>query len=615
MSEAVAINMPSGSNKKVFRKTMSKKEMYAFLIGMLGQNMIYSITGSSLTYFFQFTLLIPAAVVAAMVAAARVFDALNDPIMGTIVDRTRTKWGKCRPYLIFIPIPIMIVTILNFVNFGFYSDANSIAKNVLIVGWAGIMYILWGVFYTVGDIPLWGITALLTEDDVQRNKLMGLARIVGGIGGGIVMLAMQPLALAIGGMLAQKYGVSYAGSKEAWSAMLVQQETMKELFSQLLANGTDYTLAVSKSLKNINPIIAQATRQGERIGFLISSLIFAVMGTVLFQVVGLGTREKIAPSEKKYTLKDNFKIMWRNKPFRRIMISGVLGSPKMLLMLASMPLITYYFASKSPTMALLYMVILGGSLFGGNLGVMAFAPALNKKYSKRKLHIWGNALGILPYLGVFVIYLIDPTNLVAWYWVIIAAILFFFAGISMGITHVVQTFMIADCVDFEEYENNVRPDGVFFSGQTFIAKITTGIATLLSGLIYKAYGFSDANVAKVNDYVSAGQIPRLIPEFAPYMKSLFIMVSIPPAIGCLLSILPIINYPLTDKKCKEIIDILVARRAGVVEGEAAYIDSHTITLFGETTSLVEESEVDTLNRFSSKTDENIEVEVPADDKE
>lgn len=604
MANSVALEVPTGSNNntKVFKKTMSKKEMYAFLIGMLGQNIIYNITGSSLTYFFQFTLLIPASIVAAMIAAARIFDALNDPIMGTIVDKTRSRWGKCRPFLIFVPIPIAIVTILSFVNFGFYDKVNNTAsQNALIAGWAGSMYILWGIFYTIGDIPLWGITALLTEDDVQRNKLMGLARIIGGVGGGVVLLAMQPIALAIGGSLAGKYGASMAGSKQAWDTMLLHQDQMKELFSTLLANGTEYQVAVKASLAEINPIIAQATRQGERIGFLISSIIFSVIGGALFQVVGLGTREKIAPSEEKNSLIANFKIMWKNKPFRKIMISGVLGSPKMLLMLAAMPLITYYFASKNPLLAMVYMVLLGGALFIGNLGIMAFATKLNQKYSKKQLHIWGNAVGIIPYLGVYFMYLADPRNLVAWYWLIVAAVLFFFAGISMGLTLVIQTYMIADCVDYEEYKNNIRPDGVFFSGQTFIAKITAGIATLLSGLIYSIYGFSDANVDKVNAYVSAGQQPRLLPEFDPYMRALFVMVSIPPAIGCVLSILPMLNYPLSDKRSKEILDALIIRRAGITAKAAVDpMECKVVKLFDETIQLYDESEEDVV--------ENAEVE-------
>ena len=96
---------------------------------------------------------------------ARVWDAFNDPMMGTIVDRTRTKWGKCRPYLLFVPIPVSILTTLCFTNFGFYNTDASLytGKNLLVVLWSSLIYILWGMTYTAGDIPLWGITALMTD--------------------------------------------------------------------------------------------------------------------------------------------------------------------------------------------------------------------------------------------------------------------------------------------------------------------------------------------------------------------------------------------------------------------------------------------------------------------
>lgn len=557
------VSVPSNQGTMtITKKLMDKKEMWAFLIGMLGQNIIFNILGASITYYFQFTLLIPAGIVSAIVTAARVWDAFNDPIMGTIVDRTRTRWGKCRPFLLFVPIPIMVVTILNYVNFGFYGVNSSKAMNALIAGWAGFMYILWGMVYTIGDIPLWGITALMTEDEQQRQKVQSLARIAGSIGGGVVLLAMQPIALAIGKALTQKIGVGLAGSAAEWNSIVSSAQTISEGFKKALESGASYDIAV-KSLDNINPILAEATRQGERWGFLIIAAILAVLGTALFQLVGLGTKEKIAPSTKKYTLKDNFRIMWQNEPFRRIMISGILGSPKMLIMLAAMPLVTYYFASKNAMLALVYMVLLGGGLFAGNLGIMAFAVKLTQKYSKRKLSIWGNAIGIPPYLMIFIAYLIAPTGLTQWYWILLLMLIFFVAGASMGITTVMQTIMISDCVDYEEHKTGVRPDGIFFSGQTFIAKITMGIATGLSGLIYSIFKFSDTNVKKVNDYVAAGISPKDVVEFQPYMMALFFMVSIPPAIGSLLSIFPFLKYPLTDAKSKRILDELIVRRRNI----------------------------------------------------
>lgn len=541
-------------------KTFTKKEQWMYLLGVGGQNIIYNIIGSALAYYLQFTLLIPAIAVSTIMAIARVWDAFNDPMMGTIVDRTRSKWGKCRPYLIYVPVPIMIITILCFVNFGFYdaSETANVVLNVFIVGWAAFMYILWGMTYTVGDIPLWSVTALMTEDEKDRNKLLSLARIAGGVGAGITMLAIQPFALAIADVISASIGAKMLGSMEAWEALKQASITNSELFAEGLAKGIPYEELTY--LLEVDPTLAEATRQGERWGFLIAAVIFSVVGCALFQLTGPSIKERIAPSEEKHSLKENFKLMWSNKPFRQILISGVLGSPKNLLSLAAMPLITYYFASKNALMALVYMALLGGGMFAGMFIAMALCPKLLTKFTKKDIYNYGNLAGVIPFVAIFVAYLIDPRGLANWYWVAIFFIFFLVAGASNGVTSVLQSYMIADCVDYEEYHNGIRPDGVFFSGQTFIAKMQAGIATVLSGVFYAIWGFSDAAVEKVNDYISAGLIPRDIPEFDPYMEVLFLLVSIPPAIGCILSVIPTWKYCLDDKEHERILAELNLRR-------------------------------------------------------
>ena len=97
-------------------KTYSRKELIGFLIGLAGQNIIYNIIASGLAFYFQSVIFIPVAAYTAIFAVARVWDAVNDPMMGTIVDKTKTKWGKCKPYLLFVPAVIMITTILPFFN-------------------------------------------------------------------------------------------------------------------------------------------------------------------------------------------------------------------------------------------------------------------------------------------------------------------------------------------------------------------------------------------------------------------------------------------------------------------------------------------------------------------
>ena len=546
-------------------RTFTKKEQSMYLLGVAGQNVIYNIIGAALAYYLQFTLLIPAMAVSVIMAIARIWDAINDPMMGTIVDKTRSKWGKCRPYLIYVPVPIMIITILCFVNFGFYdaSESANVALNVLIVGWSAFTYILWGMTYTIGDIPLWGVTALMTEDEKDRNKLLSLARIAGGVGAGITMLAIQPFALAIADVISASIGAKMLGSPEAWEALKQTAVANSELFATQLSAGVPYEQLTH--LLEVDPTLAEATRQGEKWGFLIAAVVFAIVGTALFQLCGLGIKERVAPSEEKHTLKENFKLMWTNKPFRQILLSGILGSPKNLLSLAAMPLITYYFASKDALLALVYMALLGGGMFGGMFVSMALCPKLLTKFSKKDIYNYGNLLGVIPFVLIFVAYLIDPRGLANWYWIAIFFVFFIAGGASQGVTSVLQSYMIADCVDYEEYHNGIRPDGVFFSGQTFIAKMQAGIATILSGVFYAIYGFSDAAVAKVNDYISAGLIPREIPEFDPYMEVLFLIISIPPAIGCILSVIPTWKYCLDDKEHARILDELNKRRSALEE--------------------------------------------------
>src|SRR5574344_1415491 len=126
--------------------TYTKKERNMYLIGLMGQNVIYNIIATGMTFYFQSVIFIPAIAMSVIMAVARIWDAINDPMMGTIVDRTRSKWGKCRPYLFFVPSIVLVTTMLTFIN-GQYSGTNPGWQNALIIGWAGFSYILWGMSY------------------------------------------------------------------------------------------------------------------------------------------------------------------------------------------------------------------------------------------------------------------------------------------------------------------------------------------------------------------------------------------------------------------------------------------------------------------------------------
>ena len=229
---------------------------------------------------------------------------------------------------------------------------------------------------------------------------------------------------------------------------------------------------------------------------------------------------------------------------------------------------------------MVYIALLGGGMFVGMFAASGITPYLLKRITKKKLYNYSSMLGAIPFFLVFILYLAAPTGLTAWWAVVIIFLLFVVAGASIGFGNVLQSLMIADCVDYEEYTNGTRPDGVFFSGQTFIAKLTAGIATIISGIAYTIAGFSDERVAEVNAYIDAGGLPRTAPQYQKLMMVLFILVSIPPAISCLLAVIPTWKYCLDDDVHNKILEELNRRRhdkEGTDETLATTADEETAT--------------------------------------
>lgn len=504
-------------------KTYTKKEAAGFLVGMFGQNLIYNIVATGLYFYFQNVICLPAMALGWIMTIARIWDAINDPMMGTIVDKTHSKWGKCRPYLIIFPAIIGLVTILAFLN-GNYATADTTTQKVLIVAWAAISYIAWGMCFTVCDIPLWGITSLMTEDENDRSKILGLARMVAGVGG-IGVLVVQ---------IAQAVAGAFGGDMQK--------------------------------------------------GFIVTVIIMTVVATILFEFAGLFTRERVDKSEKSYTFKENFKIMFGNKPFRQILISGILRSPIQLLMIVAMTLVTYYYANGNIMNILVYnddgslaginvKILIGlgcvaAGLFVGQFVAMGVTPLIIKKVEKKTLYNIYSIAGAVPFALIFVFYKVSGGDLTTTFWSIIIGICMLFGSAAFGGINVLQSVMIADCVDYEEYYNGVRTDGVFFSGQSFITKLAAGISTIVSSAVYAIVGYSGANVDKLNKAIENGASFLTYDGgtgVGKYAEAMFFLISIPPAIGMILSAIPTLKYAMTDAEHKEILSELVSRRKGTKE--------------------------------------------------
>ncbi len=166
---------------------ISFKERLSFGLAGLGQNMVYNYTTAFIMVFYTDVVKLLPVAVGTLMLIARVFDAVNDPIMGTIIDKTHTKKGKLIPYLKVIPVPMAVFTLLVF----FVPDMSYTMRLV----YAYVSFILWDLMYTVSDVPYWGLSVAITSDPNERLKLISLARILCNVGLAI-SIVIPPLMIS-----------------------------------------------------------------------------------------------------------------------------------------------------------------------------------------------------------------------------------------------------------------------------------------------------------------------------------------------------------------------------------------------------------------------------------
>ena len=157
---------------------LTKKTKFSFGIGAIGKDMVYAIVSAFLLYYYNTVLGISATFIGVVFMAARIFDAFNDPIMGIIVEKTNTKMGKFRPW-------ILTGTILNaFVLYAMFNVPESLHGKGLLI-YAALAYVLWGVTYTIMDIPYWSMIPAITDNAKDREDVSVIARMFAGFGSAI----------------------------------------------------------------------------------------------------------------------------------------------------------------------------------------------------------------------------------------------------------------------------------------------------------------------------------------------------------------------------------------------------------------------------------------------
>ena len=406
---------------------IGKKERFNFMAGLAGQNIVYCFIGAS---FFQYFLTdiaqFPASIVAVLLILMKVWDGVNDPIIGSIVDRHRFKNGeKLRPLLKYTPVPVGIFTVLIFVVF---STAESLLW--LRVGYFVLMYLCWDITYTLQDVAIWGTTAVVTLDSNERDKFVQLARTVGsvffGIASGVIPMVMEIVAKQSGNSLA----------------------LMTVLFAGIFGLG----------------------------GALISAKCYSAQERVRL----------VEPEKQQTSILECFKLLFQNKMLMLVTLSNLFGAFAFGNNLMTyffkykLPEISIGSFVLGPlTLTTVFGALTSAPAFLG----MLFADKLKEKFKGyRNLLIFIQLCTLIGRILAFIIGF-EGKNII---WTIIILALCSFPG---GAASIAQTSLFCDSVDYMEWKTGKRTEGVTFAMQTFFKKISSGITGALGTFALSALGY------------------------------------------------------------------------------------------------------------------------------
>lgn len=477
---------------------MQPREAIAYSITGIGQNFICTIIGSYLTIFMTDALLMAdarigkttgATAVALLMLFTRVYDALNDPIMGSIVDRTRTKWGKCRPYLKWMAIPIGLVTIACFLPV-----YNSTAKSFIIIS---VIYVIWSMVFTVADVPYWGLSTAMTNNTTIRGNLLTVARLCCTIGAGAVTVFVPVITSAV----TAKY-------KDA-----------------------DGVLIAANSVANANTL---------KWTYFICAVVLVIVSLPMFFYGFKNTKERYTSDTTPPSLGHNLGLLFKNDQLLLILISGILGAARTVYMYTgSLYFAKYVLGNEAVYSILTILVVPGGAI------ATVLIPWFTKHFGKKNTYIYVHVLGAVV---MFAMYFIgrnggynNSSNLL---WLAIGFVLL---GLPQGINNVITYAMIGDTVEYLEWKTGERAEGICFSMQTFINKISMAVGAFIGVMAYGISGISPSDPYNT-----------VTPEGSEKLWAVLILSG---AISMVATIIPMLFYKVTESKQREYVKEIEERKA------------------------------------------------------
>lgn len=522
---------------------LSLKEKVAYALGDASANIAWRGVSAFLIIFYTDVFGLTPGTVAALMLLARTGDGVTDVIMGAIGDRTNSKYGKFRPWILWTALPLGIILSLLYTCPESWSMPWKVA-------YAYVTYILFTLIYTANNIPYGALMAVMTSDDKERTSI-GSFRMVGAFAGGMLVQGSLLFLVAhfgninpeinISQLEPAKYEVTVSAPQDIKNVNIKTEggvatfaivgdtadtPTIGKSFS--MEAGKPYSFIVegeeSISQENIT-IIDQSQGYSKAIYTLSIVLVLCLFVTFYF------TRERVAPPVTQETnLWNDLKDLFKNKPWLVLLVVGlVFNIYNNMKQGITVIYFTHYVHNQ--LMAGGYMTAL---MIASIIGAAITTP-LSKRYGKKNVFIGallvsGGINTLLTFCG--------PQDTMG---------IFAIGSLSECAAAIMPTLffaMLGDAADYSEYVNNRRATGLVYSAGSFATKFGGGIAGALIGFVLGIYGYDGKDSVAIQ-----GAVPGIIQ-----------LMSWIPAIIAVIGAAVMVLYPLNQPKMDEITIELNRRR-------------------------------------------------------
>ena len=522
-------------------------EKVGYALGDGAANIAWRGVSTFLFIFYTDVFGINPAAVGLLMLIARFGDGIIDVLMGIICDRTNSKYGKFRPWILWTAVPLGITLSLLFTS----PNLDPTGKIV----YAYATYLLFFLIYTANNIPYGALMAVMTPDDKERTSL-GSYRMVGAFTGGMVVQGallflvahfgnINP-TIAVDKLDAKKYEVTVSTTQDVKNVNIKTKDGIA-LFNwadalvndpnNVATKGKSFSMQAQKQYSFIvtgeeNLEAKKITIIDQKRGYSNAIYLLSVFLSLFLMVTFYTTRERVQPpKEQETTLGKDLKDLIKNKPWVVLLVIGMLFNVYNSI---KQGIVVIYFTHylHNQLLAASFMV---GLMLASIAGAMITAP-LGKRYGKRNLFIYAlifsgavNALLVFcgpgDTIGIFTIGIISEFG---------AAIFptLFFA-------------MLGDAADYSEHKNGRRATGLVYSAGSFATKFGGGIAGAIIGFVLAAFHYNGQDEVAIQ-----GAVPGII-----------MLMSWIPTIIALIAAGFMTLYPLTQKKMDEITIELGNRRA------------------------------------------------------